>query len=72
MLSAFTTEASIILRRSSGRSALGFWEPVKAKGGDAIWMPPKPGLPSGKMRCPCTISTISLIDSFGIQNDFRV
>lgn len=40
MLSALTTEASIILRRSSGRSALGFWEPVKVKGGDAIWMPP--------------------------------
>lgn len=26
----------------------------------------KPGLPNGKMLCACTISTISLIDSFGI------
>ncbi|QKD19634.1 acyl--CoA ligase [Mesorhizobium sp. NZP2077] len=41
LLGAFTTEASIILAPQFGpRSALRFWESVKAYGGDTIWMSP--------------------------------
>lgn len=41
LLGAFTAEASIILAPQFGpQSALRFWEPVEAYGGDTIWMSP--------------------------------
>ncbi|TLG77609.1 class I adenylate-forming enzyme family protein [Methylocystis sp. B8] len=41
LLGAFTAEASIILAPQFGpQSALRFWDPVAAHGGDTIWMSP--------------------------------
>jgi acyl-coenzyme A synthetase/AMP-(fatty) acid ligase len=41
LLGAFTAEASIILAPQFGpQSALRFWDPVAAHGGEAIWMSP--------------------------------
>ncbi|MGY2803832.1 class I adenylate-forming enzyme family protein [Bradyrhizobium sp. USDA 4506] len=41
LLSAFAAEASVIIAPQFGpQSALRFWEPVKAHGGDTIWLSP--------------------------------